>query len=470
MIVAAAAEATSEGRSVTLRAAFVCLAGIAIHLAGLAVSDISDLTAALQMTLLVLCFCGVLSAWVGRRDPHLGMLIAALAALRLASATWVFHFGLKDDVAMRVVGDLNGLFDAVRYDYYAQDLVQSGMPWGEYFAGARLNTMGIVALAAVVYSAFPADVYLVVLLGVCATALTVLFVHRFASSLFDRRIADLCAIVFCMMPDSLSYGGMLMKETIITMLFMAGCLGLLSLGSNWRAWLRLLVASASLLFFRDGLAMVLIAAAVLVASSSLSVRVRTLVLSLTALLVAVARFVDLGDSGLTFYSVDHALGGYQGDESQLSYAHGYSSSVAAAVGMDITLGRLYMLPVKVLLSFVVPFPPWQWTVSFHSNMILLSQWGFLALLPAAFWQAWVLWKGRGRAIAVLAPLALTLVANALSGPFIYDRYRFPLLPAVLAFGFMGLRNPFVTRRIYPAASAAFGLVVSFYYVFKMVRS
>lgn len=456
----------------TLLPVWIILAGLSAHFIGLLLSNLQNQAPALAMTGSVIVLCAALSVWIGRRDARLGILIAAIAAVRLASATWIFHFGLRDDPTMRIVGDLNGLFDAVRYDYWAQDFILSDVSFVDYFMGARLNTIGIVSLAAAVYSVFGLDPFMVVLLGVFATALTCYYIHRLASRLFGRGVADWSAIIFSLSPDSLSYGGMLMKETVLAFLFVAGCEALLRLKESRTSWLQLFAVVSAMLFFRDGLSLVLGVSAALILAAEMPMRTRMPFIAVLVLLAVSAASFNLTGTGFAFSfdSLDHLLGGYGGDISQLSFVDGYSASFSAAMGLNITFWTLYLLPLKIMMSFLIPFPPWQWLESFHSNMLVLSQWIFLPLLPAAGWRAWTFFRERtSMRTAVFAPLILMLVVNALSGPFIYDRYRFPLLPAVLMFGLGGLGDWSRVRRFYLWSFLVFSLLVTVYYAFKMSR-
>jgi hypothetical protein len=369
---------------------------------------------------------------------------------------------------------LSGLtqYDAFRYDASALQVVLYG------WQNARLSMpqFGPIAFYALIYGIFGYNPLFAVLFNTLLGGLTSLVIFNLALPVTSLRVARWSALMTMILPISVVYGALLMKETLVTFLF---CWGLVQFSrvKSYGKWFDLLILVGifyGLMETRAAYALILVGGAVVTLFMERRLASRRLPVFLFGGLV----FVLLAGAGVS--SATHGANiltpGYWLERfTNLQYSTSLllstwptdpTLSLGLRTAVDLASPATYVfIPFRFATLYLVPLF-WQWGMSpdftpFEEISSFLS-W---ASVPAVVWGVRRLMRQPGRKDLWVMFLLGTLVIS-IGAPFVEPRYKLALQPLYFLIAMIGFEEFRKWRKYYVPYAYVVVASIGGYYIVK----
>ena len=343
-------------------------------------------------------------------------------------------------------------YDAFRYDASALEVVKHG--WDT--AQITVDQWGIVAFYSIIYSIFGYNPLFLVLFNTLLGALASIFIYKIALPATSARIAGWSALSTMVIPETIFYGGVLMKEMLVMFLFF----GALWAWQNFqlkRAWSSLIIFALLLYALRETrLSHLLIILGIAILSlirhwrSSLKHIVPLAILGILIGFIATSgqsNFVR----GTNIFSLDYLLA------RRVALDDGAKQLALDAVNPNASIGlRLVVVPTAPVTYIFMPFraltfylaPPF-WIWGLEADFVPYQELGALFIwlsLPAVLWGTWRLIKQKQTLLWI--SFALSTLVVSIATPFTDARLKVALLPLFYLVAIVGFSQFPRWRQLY----------------------
>lgn len=427
-------------------------------------------TAALPVLAAIMVYCASV-ALVGRVDPALresrraAWTFAAGAVFLLAasSALHLVHLHQSGPPAhgyaweSEHLGELARLSRAHHYwmdghiDEWAFVLFNQGLAAIGYNDLAVMEKGPLYFYAAILRIAGDFNTYLLVVASCTAQLLSAWLLIRISAQFAPAMAAVAAGTLLLVMPDSVYWGSLIHKDNFAVLLLLT-CLwsALRAFGDrfSWAFALVFIAALLALAFTRSGLVVPIVGAgalAIVLTRKSLPKRAAWYGASMVAGVAVVATLlphhvaVDLRKQAAdrVYYRLAEGSS-YKLDVQNITFSTTAKDSLVHRLsGGDLNWKKLHLVPVRVAMYFVAPFPPWPGRAQVD-YFVVLSTWLLVPLWFFFLAGCWSALRERGEAaLWALAFFAAIAVAVAFAGGFVHERYRVLLMPFYLAFASLG---------------------------------
>jgi hypothetical protein len=423
---------------------------------------------------LLLAWIGVTAFVVGdgeiRRAGRLGWIL--LSAFGVSVILALVHHSVFWPEAWAQYRQGATLFDAFLYADYAKQWAEHGLrgdgPWN------GINYQGIVFYYALLFYIFGFNPAVGVIANCALGALTAGFLYKLVHQCSPESVAYRAAVLFAFLPESILWGSLLLKESLVTFLFVFALHEAAVAVRTMRTTPALLavLAVALLLQFRIVLAVVAIvsiaAMIVLVYRRSLG----RLALASAALILLAAIVTRFSTNTLiaaygnplspAFYAKYIEVFGARPPEANAAIP---GSSLGIMTSGALTEGKFYWIPVRFAMYYIVP-PPWATGLGSFDPFRMASAALVWAALPAMCVGLFLLLRRGAATAAIWIPFLFGSVLISASTPFIDDRLRMMMMPLFLAAAAWGWHKVAWWWRIYPLVILTAGVGSACFYLFK----
>jgi len=446
----------------------IFLVGILILVAQPVFQQPEATNAGVLLVVVVVVFVFALALSPAIRRTRLAWWLLFLFLIRLGIAV-TYHQWVGWRGGNLFVSGVSG-YDAFRYDYSAAQVAN----WGWPDASISVDQFGIVAFYATIYRVFGHNPLFAVLFNTLLGGLTSLLVFHLARLCTSLRVATWSALLTMIIPDSVLYGGLLMKEMLVMFLYYSILL----------VWFRFkfhrrysgLILLAVLLYGMMETRGILFVVLVATFGSIMLIEWRKTLRRPAAWIIMGAAIAIIASIGVSNYSrgfnmLDVSM--WQERSSELkentvaqiekenpNAAH--SIGLRTAVVLDSPLTYLFV-PFRMLVFFLNP-PFWRWGifanfVPFNELNALLS-WLFF---PAMVWGCWRTMR-RPQGYYLWIPFLWTMLIVSLA-PFVDPRYKISLMPLFVLFACKGFEEFRKWKSLYWLYGfGVIGAIIGFYAV------
>lgn len=363
-------------------------------------------------------------------------------------------------------------YDAFRYDASAFEVVKYG--WQD--AQITVDQWGIVAFYTIIYGVFGHNPLFPILFNTLLGALTSVFVYKIALPATTAHVAGWSALATMVSPETVFYGGVLMKEMLVMFLFF-GTLWIWQRFQTKRSWLNLVMFGLCLYALRETRLSHLIIILGVVALSMIKYWRFALkrIIPFAALGLFIVFIATTGQSnfvrGANVFSLDYLLARRVALDDAASQLAANKAEPSASIGLrlvvDPTVPATYVfIPFRVLTFYLVP-PFWMWGTEpdfmpYQEIGSLLVWLGF----PAVMWGMWQLIKKK-QTMLWLA-FALSTLVISVATPFADARLKVAILPLFYLVAMIGFSQFHRWRQLYIPYGVAIILMAISYYTLKGV--
>ncbi len=422
------------------------------------------------LAIALLAFGTVLAATIG--PTRLSVWLMILFIVRLVVALVYHQIHWSDGEQLYGMGLT--AYDAYRYDDSARQVVLHG--WD--LASISVDQLGPVASYAAVYALLGYNPVFGVILNSLFGALTAVIIHYLAKPTTSRWVSQVAALVVMVLPDSLLYGGQLMKEMLVTVLFAAAILGWQMFQRDGRR--------RGLLVFLGGLYGLLETRAVYLVILTLTVGVlvaierriffkRPFAVALLGLSLA-----GLATAGVSNYArgvnmLSPAVWIERYNELRRSSVDAISAESAdprASIGMRTAIdpavpATLAYVPFRIGAFYLTP-PFWLWgTLPDFVPFVEISAILSWVSLPAVLWGLWRLGR-QPRGYYLWVPFIVSTAVISVATPFVDVRYKVALMPLFALLAVLGFEQYRRWRRLYVPYAVVMLSMMAGYYGLKMI--
>ncbi len=410
----------------------------------------------------VLCFgiCATIQCLATRLARFLkpewrGWLFVASLVQQLASVLFfylVWMPGDKGDPATLRTG-----FDSLRYELFARWLAESGLNF-DVLRSLPLEQQGSVVFPALVFYVFGYNPLFAIFGNSLLLLLTAVGLAYLGSAAGKPTIAIVSACLLLVLPESIFYGSVALKETLVAFGVIMAVVGVYLL--LFRARLSGLILLISCVYVlgevRIGSVIIVLCCAVSAAISSwkgpLRVVSRTFILLVVSSLAywANQQFAFSRVARLETLLVPHQLSILEG----FTPTHRMENSIGVMFYSEHLLTRVALIPVRSVFPILMPFPFWKiagpssWLTNFSTVLLLL-------LAPAVAYAAW---SHRRRILMwnfLVVPLLAALAVAGNGVITVSERFRYPAVPFFMFCAVLGLASRYKLDRWY----AVYGLLL-----------
>jgi hypothetical protein len=395
-----------------------------------------------------------------------------LFAFGLRLIVGLLHFGSYWEAQFQQYLDGLNHFDAFVYADMAMQLSAQGLSGDGPWSG--INYQGIVYYYGVLFYLFGPNPAVGVVFNCVLAAITPVVLYRFMLLVTRERIAEGAALGIALLPESWLWSSLLMKESLITLVFVAGVLAATIASRTRSLWavVAALVCAGLLLQLRIAAAMIMM----------LSVAVATLIWHrrhIMRLAAYGALFVMLVGI-VTLFSNNTLISAYGSPLSPAfyrTYAEVFrerqamdlgaseASSLGARTSGALTEGKVYWIPVRAGMFYLNP-PPWTTGLGSWDPFKMTSAAVVWICIPAALIGLLQLWKKPVPSSPLWVSWLFGTVLISSSTPFIDDRLRMMMMPLYLgvsATGFSSLRQWWPIYAVFPPVAVVAGIL---FYLYK----
>jgi len=408
-------------------------------------------------------------------QKRLYLALAVAFLIRVAWGFGVYYWSLANGG----IGTLTDADDRV-YDYYGWLVAQS---WrrGQFDVGRiPLSHTGFVYAVAAIYTLIGHNIPAVVVTNSFLSVGTAILTYDIAAQLYgDRRVSRLALLLTAFFPPLVYYGGFFHKEALIIFLmtFVAReGLKLRTGAKGGKANVHLLCAAIALLMLytlRRAFAVIGFA----IVFMYLLLRLKDM--SLHKRLFDAAMLLTFVGVGLVFARVP--LGGVEGSfgGDVLFYSSHLPSNIREYVAAHpdslfrifatrtSIVERAYLLPVAVIYSVIIPFPPWADVGTWHGNVLVRMNIAWIVLVPFAFYGiVHSMRRERTRSFFVYGLVASVVLALAIGYVGAIERYRNAVQPLNMVFAALGLVHYDRARRWAAGWFVAYMMGILLYVILK----
>lgn len=408
----------------------------------------------------------MLSPSIGR--TRLAPCLMALFLIRLGIAV-VYHQMHWPNGEELFTAGLTG-YDAFRYDRSAAEVVLYG--WQN--ALISVDEWGIVYFYQIVYQIFGHNPLFVVLFNSLLGGMISILIFHWARSFTSLRVARWGALTTMIIPDSVLYGGLLMKEMLVMFIFYVSLLAWARFRIHrWIPGLLIFIATLyGMMETRGAFLLVLVA----IAGSILLIEWRQTLQRPITLLIIVLSVVFLATLGVSNYSRGFNMLDPNMWIQRASDLSAYAipqivnenSAAASSIGLNTKVNlsspiTWVFVPFRMAVFYLNP-PFWRWGifekfVPFNELTAIMS-W---ACMPAMMWGLWRMFR-QSRGYYLWIPFLLASLIISLA-PFVDPRYKISLLPLFFLFACIGFEEFRKWRQLYPLyVLAIIGIMIGYYVI------
>jgi hypothetical protein len=413
-------------------------------------------------------------AWIIARDralegaPRIRLVVLLAFALRVVF-TFLYYFRVWVFSAPFVSGLHQGIgYDALVYDYWAR-VVRESFLQGRFWVPIPLEQVGFVYFSAFVYLLFGEDAFFLGLLNTLFAGLLALETYRLVRLVGSELAARIALILVFVVPDALFLGSIGMKDVLVAYLLLAAYRSMVASSlASWRSSLTPVLCIAWLTSLRFVAAVGVLALAIwLVATRGRSTS-SVLRVALLALVVVIGFATAYGPEGGALLLDPQAV--WQSAQ----YTTSAETSLARLTFWDYNPLRAYLVPIRMGLLLVQPFPPFTFGDA-EPAMASATVWLILLLAPAALWTCWRTVRCRGpnreHGLVLVVPLVLQLAALAILVPILSARWRLAQMPFFVSLAAVTLADPRTARKAYLVlAPLLLVVVLSGWLAYAMIKS
>lgn len=362
-------------------------------------------------------------------------------------------------------------FDACLYHDYAMQLAAQGMrgpgPWD------GINYSGIVYYYGTLYSLFGPNPTIAVIANCLAGMVTALTLYKFLLGFSNVRVAAGAAMGYAILPESILWNSLPMKESVVTLVFIYGLYSGTKLAQKprWSRWLAPLLSFFCLIQLRMVLAIVLVVSLLIFMAVRLYRRPMLVLFMMGAALGMMVLLAGLSQATIREYGSPFSLQFYQSQAKifnerpvELNAANP-GASLGVMTSGALTEGKVYWVPVRFLMYYLNP-PPWAVGYGSWDPFRMSSALAVWLLMPAMFYGLYRLGKDWKHTYPLLVPFLTGSVLISGSTPFLDDRLRMMMMPLFLGVAFWGLDRASRWWQLYLILPVGVAIGAALYYLFK----